>query len=239
MDDLMNELYRNNEIKKIQKIQYILSKTYINNINTQILFNYACSFNNLDIVEYLLEHDKTIDIHFGNNKAFRIACRVGSIELMDILIKYGEFCIFSSEILRDALHGTRISIVKYLINYSEMINEKYNLNYLFNKPDTFRYNIMCYYNEVYSYSIFSYISFDEIIEYLIYLDKHNYKFIISPNLSIMWSNHMIHKNINNSMYVDKYIFNNNILCSLKVIHSCNMHAYYNNYILYPVHCYIE
>jgi len=240
MNNLMEELYKNNEIQKIQKIQFILDKIKKDVDDIQMLFNYACYLKILDIVIYLLEYDKTINIHIENDRVFKIACKEGSIELVDILIKHGEqnndriniqseYC----NVLKNAVHSGYITIVKYLINYGERINEKYDLYDLFNN---YRFYELLILNETYGYIEFSIISSDEIIKYLIYLDRHNYKFIISQESSVvMWGASAIHKyvnkNINKPLYLDKYIYNNNIELSFDC-HCKVTDAIFNNYILY-------
>jgi len=201
----MDELYKRNEIRKIQEIQFMLDKIerYVENINIQMLFNYSCYFKYLDVATYLLEYDKTIDIHVEKEGIFRMACKVGSIELIDILIKHGEknnnninVHIEQCDAVKWAMHSKQIRVVKYLINYCERINDKYDFNCLFQN-----YDYYIFYNS------------DDIFKYMIYLNKHNYKFITQLKLHIIWNSIISHKyvgeNMKKTLYNDTYIYNNN------------------------------
>jgi len=227
MNNLIEELYKNNEIKKIQQIQFILSKVekYEDDITIQILFNYSCYLKYYDIIRYLLEYDKTINIHIKEEGPFRMACRDGFIELLDILIEYGEknndrinMHIEQYDAIKWALYKKQVRVVQYLINYGEKINERYDLIYIFNKIDHYEF-----------------YKSDEMFEYMIYLNRHNNKFISRLKLNIIWDTIILHKyvkhNTKKPLYIGKYIFNNNITKPLNCYYDV-IDATMLNYILY-------
>jgi len=111
-----------NEIKKIYNIckkgNLNEIKKIVNNENVNLIFGASCEYGNLDIIKYLIRSYKVINIHGGNECAFRRGCKNGHLEIIKYLIRLdGKINIHSdneSAYMWSCSHG-RIEIIKYLM----------------------------------------------------------------------------------------------------------------------------
>lgn len=118
-------IHRNVEYSNYSAINFLLK----NNCEVQPrTLNFTCLYEDFRLFKKLIKFTEP------NSKTLDLVCRVGNLQMLDFLFKYGE--IFTKKHLQIAVINNHLNIVKYLVNNGVPCNyDIANLAYINNKKE--------------------------------------------------------------------------------------------------------
>lgn len=141
------DLYKEQKYSECYNMFNALSNTY-----QTYLFWFSCKYNNINMVKYLYQNFKYIDVNYKIDKmsSLEVACKNGHIKIAKFLLKKKELSLLANnDLLEYASNCGNFAVVKYLINNHNLnINENilknairysmptYFIKYLINHKNT-------------------------------------------------------------------------------------------------------